>query len=79
MMQEAICTVGGPGVPGRELASAGTSPTRRQELYFCRPLQASEAQAAIGTTVDAITCPTKFNSEKGKFNPTTPSYYPTAQ
>lgn len=38
--------------------------------FFCRPLQASEF------SVDAISCPTKFNSEKGKIAAGTSSYYP---
>jgi hypothetical protein len=39
--------------------------------YYCRPLQSEEFK------VDAISCPTKFNSEKGKFDTTQPqSYYP---
>jgi len=44
------------------------------ELYFCRPLMQSEVQADLG--VDAVTCPSRFNSEKGKFDPTAVSYYP---
>jgi hypothetical protein len=75
MMQEAICAVGGPSYPGESCLGWHESYSS-QELYFCRPLQTTEAQAAVGTMVDAITCPTKFNSEKGKFDPTTPSYYP---
>jgi Fibronectin type III domain len=75
MMQEAICAVGGAGYPG-ESCLGWHEGYSSQELYYCRPLQEMEAQAAIGTTVDAITCPTKFNSEKGKFDPSTPSYYP---
>ena len=75
MMQEAICAVGGAGYPG-ESCLGWHERYSSQELYYCRPLQMMEAQAAIGTTVDAITCPTKFNSEKGKFDPSTPSYYP---
>jgi hypothetical protein len=74
-MLEAICAVGGPGYPG-ESCLGWHEGYSSQELYYCRPLQVMEAQAAIGTTVDAVTCPTKFNSEKGKFDPTTPSYYP---
>ncbi len=72
IMQEATCAVGGPGESCLGWHESYSSP----ELYFCRPLQQNEAANAIGTTVDAITCPTKFNSEKGKFDPTTPSYYP---
>ncbi len=71
-MQEETCAVGGPGESCLGWHESFSSP----ELYFCRPLQASEAQASIGTEVDAITCPTKFNSEKGQFDPTMPSYYP---
>ena len=44
------------------------------EHYFCRPLKQGEAAAALG--VDTITCATTFNSEKGKLDPTTLSYYP---
>jgi len=71
-MQEETCAVGGPGESCLGWHESYSSP----ELYFCRPLQQSEAQASIGTEVDAITCPTKFNSEKGQFDPTMPSYYP---
>jgi hypothetical protein len=38
--------------------------------YFCRPLAPDEVN------VDAITCPTRFNSAKGKLDPTTSTYYP---
>jgi hypothetical protein len=38
--------------------------------YYCRPLQPDEVN------VDAITCPTRFNSAKGKLDPTTSAYYP---
>jgi hypothetical protein len=46
------------------------------ELYYCRPMHPSEAQAAIGSGIDAVTCATVFHSEKGKLDPTIPSYYP---
>ena len=71
-MQEDTCAVGGPGESCLGWHESFSSP----ELYYCRPLQETEAQAAIGTEVDAITCPTKFNSEKGQFDPTMPSFYP---
>ena len=71
-MQEATCAVGGPGESCLGWHESFSSP----ELYYCRPLQATEAQASIGNEVDAITCPTKFNSEKGQFDPTMPSFYP---
>ena len=74
-MQEETCAVGGPGESCLGWHESYSSP----ELYYCRPLQQSEAQAAIGTEVDAITCPTKFNSEKGKFDPTMPVLLPAAQ
>jgi hypothetical protein len=45
-------------------------PHSSEEDYYCRPLMPSEVM------VDAITCPTKFNSAKGKYDPTTKSYYP---
>jgi hypothetical protein len=45
-------------------------PHSSEEDYFCRPLMPSEIK------VDAITCPTKFNSAKGKFDSTVKSYYP---
>jgi Fibronectin type III domain len=70
IMQEATCAIGGPGESCLGWHEAYSS----TELYYCRPLQQGEAQADI--SVDVITCPTKFNSEKGKFDPTTPSYYP---
>jgi hypothetical protein len=42
-----------------------------EDLYYCRPVRAQEID------VDAITCPTKFNSAKGKIDPTLPMvYYP---
>jgi hypothetical protein len=72
IMQEEECAVGGPG----ESCLGWHESYSSQELYYCRPLQMNEAQGAVGTQVDAITCPTKFNSEKGKFDSTTVSYYP---
>jgi len=72
LMQEETCAVGGPA----ESCLGWHEGYSSTELYFCRPLQQTEAQAAIGNEVDAITCPTKFNSEKGQFDPTTPNYYP---
>jgi hypothetical protein len=40
------------------------------EPYYCRPLMATEIN------VDAITCPTRFTSAKGKLDASTKSYYP---
>jgi len=40
------------------------------EPYYCRPLMPSEIN------VDAITCPTRFTSVKGKLDAATKSYYP---
>src|SRR5665213_1854935 len=51
-------------------------PVSSPELYFCRPLEPSEVN------VDAITCPSAFNSSKGAFatatwqTPTLQLYYP---
>jgi hypothetical protein len=70
IMQEAVCEVGGPGESCLGWHESYSSP----EHYFCTPLSVSQTQAALA--VDAITCPSTFNSEKGKFDPTTPSYYP---
>ncbi len=72
MMAEPTCVVGGPAESCLGWHESYSSP----ELYYCRPLMQGEAQNAVGDTVDAITCPTKFNSEKGVLDPTTPSYYP---
>jgi len=42
-----------------------------EDPYYCRPVRASEIN------VDAITCPTRFNSAKGRFDATLPMvYYP---
>jgi hypothetical protein len=73
-MQEALCSQGGPGESCLGWHESYSSP----DLYYCRPLQQSEAEAALGPAVDdAITCASRFNSEKGKFDPTMPvSYYP---
>ncbi len=40
------------------------------EPYYCRPLMASEID------VDAISCPTRFSSAKGKLDDSVKSYYP---
>jgi hypothetical protein len=73
LMQEETCAVGGPA----ESCLGWHEGYSSTELYFCRPLlQQTEVQPAIGNEVDAITCPTKFNSEKGRFDPTTLNYYP---
>jgi len=73
MMEEAICAVGGPGYPG-ESCLGWHEAYSSDELFYCRPLQESETQADLA--LDAITCPSPFYSEKGKFDPTTVSYYP---
>jgi hypothetical protein len=73
MMTEAICAVGGPGYPG-ESCLGWHEAYSSDELFYCRPLQEMEVQALLA--VDAITCPSAFHSEKGKFDPTTVSYYP---
>jgi hypothetical protein len=73
VMQEEICSQGGPGESCLGWHERYSSP----DLYYCRPLQQAEAQAALGTQVDdAITCASRFNSEKGRLDPTMPSYYP---
>jgi hypothetical protein len=40
------------------------------EPYYCRPLRPQEIN------VDAITCPTRFTSAKGKLDSSTQTYYP---
>jgi hypothetical protein len=45
-------------------------PISSPEPYFCRPLMADEVN------VDAITCPTRFSSAKGRLDTTTSVYYP---
>lgn len=72
MMSEpgGLCAEGGPA----ESCLGWHEPYSSPEHYFCRPLLQGEAQAAI--SVDTITCATPFGSEKGKLDPTTPSYYP---
>jgi hypothetical protein len=69
-MQEADCAVGGPGESCLGWHESWSSP----EPYYCRPLQPADLNSALG--VDAISCPTKFNSEKGKLNAALPTYYP---
>ncbi len=69
-MQEAVCPVGGPGESCLGWHESWSSP----ELYFCRPLTDMDLDAALG--VDAVSCPTKFNSEKGTLDATAPTYYP---
>ena len=44
--------------------------TSSGEPYYCRPLRPNEVN------VDAITCPTRFTSAKGKLDASTKSYYP---
>jgi fibronectin type III domain protein len=69
VMQEEICAVGGDGFPG-ESCLGWHEPYSSAEPYYCRPLQAGEIN------VDAISCASAFHSEKGKFDPSTKSYYP---
>jgi hypothetical protein len=72
-MQEEVCAVGGP----TESCLGWHESYSSTDLYYCRPLQEAEAQAAIGSEVnDAITCASQFHSEKGKFDPTMLTYYP---
>jgi hypothetical protein len=54
--------------------------TSSPEMFFCTPFAATgaksvEAGLMMGETVDAITCPSVFNSSKGK-STTTKTYYP---
>ena len=67
---DGTCAVGGPAESCLGWHESYSSP----ELYYCRPLMQGEAQGDLG--VDAITCPSRFNSEKGMFDPTAVSYYP---
>ncbi len=69
VMTEAICAVGGPNYPG-ESCLGWHEPYSSPESYYCRPLKPGEIN------VDAISCASAFHSEKGKFDPTTKSYYP---
>jgi Fibronectin type III domain len=70
-MSEGTCSQGGPGESCLGWHEAYSSP----EPYFCRPLTVSDLSSALG--VDAISCPTKFNSEKGQFDATmAATYYP---
>lgn len=69
VMTETFCAVGGTGFPG-ESCLGWHEPYSSAEPFFCRPLQAGEVN------VDAISCASPFHSEKGKFDPTTKSYYP---
>jgi Fibronectin type III domain len=69
VMQEAVCAVGGSGFPG-ESCLGWHEPYSSSESYYCRPLKPGEIN------VDAISCASAFHSEKGKFDPTTKSYYP---
>jgi hypothetical protein len=50
------------------------------EPYFCRPLRAANPDMPLDVNmqqlVDAITCPSVFNSEKGRLDQTATSYYP---
>ena len=67
---DGTCAVGGPAEYCLGWHESYSSP----EFYYCRPLMQGEAMGDLG--VDAITCPSRFNSEKGKFDPTAVSYYP---
>jgi hypothetical protein len=69
IMQEAVCAVGGAGFPGESCLGWHESYSS-PEPYYCRPLMANQVN------VDAITCPSRFNSEKGKLDSSTKSYYP---
>jgi hypothetical protein len=69
VMTEAICAQGGPNFPG-ESCLGWHEPYSSPESYYCRPLKPGEIN------VDAISCASAFHSEKGKFDPTTKSYYP---
>jgi hypothetical protein len=71
-MQEENCSRGGPGESCLGWHESYSSP----DLYYCRPLQQSETQAALGTQVDAISCASQFQSEKGKLDSSMLSYYP---
>jgi len=72
-MTETYCAVGGTGFPGESCLGWHESYSS-PEPYFCRPLGDADLKSALG--VDAISCPTKFNSEKGKLDATTPNFYP---
>jgi len=72
-MTEAICAVGGPNYPGESCLGWHESYSST-ESYFCRPLGDADLKSALG--VDAISCPTRFSSEKGKLDATTPNFYP---
>jgi hypothetical protein len=69
IMDEPVCAVGGPNFPG-ESCLGWHEPYSSPEPYYCRPLKPGEIN------VDAISCASPFHSEKGKFDPTTKSYYP---
>ena len=72
-MQEEVCAVGGP----TESCLGWHESYSSTELYYCRPLQQAEAQAALGTNAtDAITCASQFHSEKGTFDPAMLTFYP---
>lgn len=50
-----------------------------EDPYYCLPLQAQQVapSSTAEVAVDAITCPTKFNSAKGRIDATSPKvYYP---
>ena len=58
-------------------ASAGTSRIRRKSSTTAVRCSRARRRRPSDTQVnDAITCASRFHSEKGKFDPTMPSYYP---
>jgi hypothetical protein len=65
-----LCSAGGPAESCLGWHETYSSP----DLYFCTPT--SQGQAMVDVSVDAISCPSRFNSEKGIFDPTALSYYP---
>ncbi len=65
-----LCAEGGPAESCLGWHESWSSP----ELYYCTPPTKAQVQAEID--VDAISCPSRFNSEKGTFDPSALSYYP---
>jgi hypothetical protein len=55
---------------GHEMSLGFHEALSSAEPYYCRPLMPQEIN------VDAITCPTRFTSAKGKLDTSTKSYYP---
>ena len=70
---DGTCAVGGPAESCLGWHESYSSP----EFYYCRPLMQGEAMGDLG--VDAITCPSRFNSEKGKFDPDARLVLPATQ